>query len=81
MLGGLAAVAVTKGNAERAATLFGAASAVATDGYAGDRVDQLEVQRTLAETKAALEPAVFKRAWQKGEEMEREAAISFALEA
>lgn len=79
MLGGLAAVAVTKGDAERAATLFGAASAVATDGYAGDRVDQLEVQRTLAETKAALEPAVFKRAWRRGEEMEREAAISFAL--
>jgi len=79
MLGGLAAVAVTQGDAERAATLFGAANAVATDGYAGDRVDQIEVQRNLAATKAALEPAAFNRAWRTGEEMERGAAISYAL--
>ncbi|MEE8375766.1 MAG: tetratricopeptide repeat protein [Acidimicrobiia bacterium] len=80
MFGGLAAVAVTQGDAERAATLFGAADAVATDGYAGDRVDQIEVQHNLAATKAALEPAAFNRAWRTGEEMERGAAISYALE-
>ena len=80
MLGGLAAVAVTQGEAERAATLFGAANAVATDGYAGDRVDQIEVQRNLDATKAALEPAPFHRAWLTGEEMERGAAISYALD-
>lgn len=79
MLGGLAAVAVTQGDAERAATLFGAANAVATDGYAGDRVDQIEVECNLAATKAALEPAAFNRAWRTGEEMERGAAISYAL--
>ncbi len=80
MFGGLAAVAVTEGNAERAATLFGAANAVATDGYAGDRVDQIEVQRNLAATKTALEPAAFNRGWRTGEDMERGAAISYALE-
>lgn len=81
MLGGLAAVAVTQGDAERAATLFGAADAVATDGYAGDRVDQIEVQRNLAATRAALEPAAFNHAWRTGEEMERGTAISYALRA
>jgi predicted ATPase/class 3 adenylate cyclase len=80
MFGGLAAVAVTRRDAERAATLFGAANAVATDGYAGDRVDQLEVQHNLAATKTALDPVLFNRAWRTGEEMEREAAISYALE-
>jgi len=79
MLGGLAGVAVAQGDVERAATLFGAANAVATDGYAGDRVDQIEVERNLAATKAALEPALFNRAWRTGEEMERKAAISYAL--
>ncbi len=79
MFGGLAAVAVAQGEAERAATLFGAANAVATDGYAGDRVDQIEVQRNLDATKEALEPAPFHRAWRTGEEMERGAAISYAL--
>jgi hypothetical protein len=79
MLGGLAAVAVARGEVQRAATLLGAADAVATDGYAGDRVDQLEVQRTLAATKTSLEPALFDGAWRTGEEMEREAAISYSL--
>ncbi len=79
MLGGLAAVAAARGEVQRAATLLGAADAVATDGYAGDRVDQLEVQRTLAATKTSLEPALFDRAWGTGEEMEREAAISYSL--
>ncbi len=80
MLGGLAAVAVMQGNAERAATLFGAANAVATDGYAGDRVDQIEVQRHEAATKTALEPAAFNGAWRIGEEMKRGEAITYALE-
>ncbi len=79
MFGGLAAVAITQGDAVRAATLFGASSAVATDGYAGDRVDQIEVQRNLAATRAVLEPETFNRAWQDGEEMPREAAIAYAL--
>lgn len=79
MLGGLAGVAIDRGDAERAAILFGAANAVATDGYAGDRVDQIEVERNLTATKAALDPATFNLAWQAGEEMPREAAIAYAL--
>ena len=79
MFGGLAGVAILKGDAERAAVLFGAANTVANDGYAGDRVDQLEVERNLAATKAALESAAFDTSWHFGEQMERAAAIAYAL--
>ena len=79
MFGGLAGVAILKGDAERAAALFGAANTVATDGYAGDRIDQLEVERNLAATKAALEPAKFEMSWEFGEQMDRAAAIAYAL--
>lgn len=79
VFGGLAGVAISRGDAERAAVLFGAATTVATDGYAGDRVDQLEVERYLEATKAVLESPTFDTSWDLGAQMERPAAIAFAL--
>lgn len=79
MFGGLARVAIAHGDAEKAAILLGAASHVATDGYAGDLVDQLEVDRTLATTREHLDVARFEFLWREGERMERARAIGFAV--
>ena len=79
ILGGLAGVAVANGNAKRAVVLFSAAHTLATDGYAGDRIDQLEVEGNLAEARAALETAEFQSHWELGQEMARADAIAYAL--
>lgn len=79
MFGALAGVAIAKGDAERAATLFGAADNVAADGYAGDRVDQLEVERNLMATREKLDPSRFDVLWREGGRMELSSAIEYAL--
>lgn len=79
-LGGLACVAVAMGWAERAAQLFGAADVVAkASGYAGDRVDQHEVDRQLAAARSILKRETFDAAWARGQNMSSEEAIAYAL--
>ena len=79
-LGGLACVAVAMGWAERAAQLFGAADVVAkAGGYAGDRVDQHEVDRQLAAARSILKRETFDAAWARGQNMSSEEAIAYAL--
>jgi hypothetical protein len=79
-LGGLACVAVAMGWAERAAQLFGAAEVVAkASGYAGDRVDQHEVDRQLAAARSILKRETFDAAWARGQNMSSEEAIAYAL--
>jgi len=80
MLGGLACVASAMGLAERAVQLFGAAEVVGKDGgYAGDRVDQDEVNRQLAAAQSTLDKKTFNAAWTRGQNMSSEEAIACAL--
>ena len=80
MLGGLACVATAMGLAERAVQLFGTAEVVGkAGGYAGDRVDQDEVNRQLAAAQSALEKETVNAAWTRGQNMSSEDAIAYAL--
>jgi non-specific serine/threonine protein kinase len=80
MLGGLACVATAMGLAERAVQLFGTAEVVAeAGGYAGDRVDQDEVNRQLAAAQSALDQETVNAAWTRGQNMSSEDAIAYAL--
>ena len=80
MLGGLACVATAMGLAERAVQLFGTAEVVGkAGGYAGDRIDQDEVNRQLAAAQSALEKETFDAAWIRGQNMSSEDAIAYAL--
>jgi non-specific serine/threonine protein kinase len=80
MLGGLACVATARGQAERAAMLFAAAEAVGSArGYAGDRIDQDEVNRHLAAARSAFGEEKFNAAWTRGQAMPPEDAIAYAL--
>ena len=81
MLGGLACVASEIAQFERAVELFGAAERVGKLwGYAGDRIDQEEVDHRLAQAMAALDEESLRRAWERGQGMEPEAAIECALD-
>ena len=80
MLGGLACVAMAMGLAERAARLFGAAEVAGkAGGYAGDRVDQGEVNLRLAAAKSVLGEEFFKAAWARGQDRPSGEAIAYAL--
>ena len=80
MLGGLACVAMAMGLAERAVRLFGAAEVAGkAGGYAGDRVDQGEVNLRLAAAKSVLGEEFFKAAWARGQDMPSGEAIAYAL--
>jgi len=80
MLGGLACVATAMGLAERAVQLFGSAEVVGkAGGYAGDRVDQDEVNRQLAAAQSALDQETVNAAWTRGQNMSSDAAIAYAL--
>ena len=76
---GLAGVAVTRGQAERAARLLGAIEA-AHEAVGIKRGDNwLHAERITAETRAALEPAAFERAWETGRLVPLKEAIAEAL--
>jgi non-specific serine/threonine protein kinase len=80
MLVGMAAVAVARGEAERAARLFGAGDeARRAGGYVRERVDEAAIQHYLAASRAALDEEVFRKAWEQGRAMLLEEAIEFAL--
>ena len=76
---GLAGVAVTSGQAERAARLLGAIE-TARDAVGIKRVDNwLHAERITAETRAALEPAAFERAWATGAALPLDEAVTEAV--
>jgi non-specific serine/threonine protein kinase len=80
MLGGLACVATAMGLAERAVQLFGAAEVAGkAGGYAGDRVDQGEVNLQLAAAQSVLKEETFDTAWERGQDMSSGEAIAYAL--
>jgi predicted ATPase len=75
---GLAGVAVTRGQAERAARLLGAIEA-AHEAVGIKRGDNwLYAERITAETRAALEPAAFERARSTGAALSLEEAVAEA---
>jgi predicted ATPase len=75
---GLAGVAVTRGQADRAARLLGAIEAAqkAVGIKRGD--NWLHAERITAETRAALEPAAFERAWSAGGALPLDEAVAAA---
>jgi predicted ATPase/DNA-binding CsgD family transcriptional regulator len=77
-LEGLAWSSAAEGRADAAAILLGAASAVRGDEpssvYRGDRE---RTERCRATAAAALGEAAFRRAWERGAAMDREAALAF----
>ena len=76
---GLAAVTLALGHAAQAARLLGAIEA-ARDAVGIKRVDNwLQAERIMAETRAALEPAAFERAWSAGRALPLEVAMTEAL--
>ena len=76
---GLAGVAMTRGQAERAARLLGAMEA-ARDAVGIKRWDNwLHAERITAETRAALEPAAFERARSTGAALSLEEAVTEAV--
>ena len=67
------------GHAAQAARLLGAIEA-ARDAVGIKRVDNwLQAERIMAETRAALEPAAFERAWETGRLVLLEEAVAEAL--
>jgi predicted ATPase/class 3 adenylate cyclase len=80
ILGGLGCVATAMGFPERGALLFGAADVVGKiGGYAGDRVDQQEVNRQLEVAQSDLEKEAFDAAWTRGQNLPTAEAIAIAL--
>jgi len=76
---GLAAVTLALGHAAQAARLLGAIEA-ARDAVGIKRVDNWHhAERITAETRAALEPAAFERAWETGRLVPLEEAVAEAL--
>ncbi len=79
-LDGVAGVAAARGQAERAARLYGAAAALRE--HLGATVVPWEHparERDLAAARAALEPAAFEAAWAAGAALPLEAAVAEAL--
>jgi hypothetical protein len=77
-MAGLAGVSLAHGQAARAARLLGAIG-TARDAVGMKRVDGwLYAERITADTRAALEPAAFERAWSTGRALPLEEAISEA---
>ena len=78
-MAGLAGVALALGQAEEAARLLGAIEA-ARDAVGMRRMDNwLHAERITADTRAALEPAAFERAWATGRPLPLEEAVAEAL--
>jgi hypothetical protein len=79
-LAGLAGVVGARGQAERAATLFGAVEAlVETTGTSFEVTDRVEYERNVATTCVQLDEEIFAAAWAEGRTMTIEQAITYAL--
>jgi non-specific serine/threonine protein kinase len=79
---GLAGAAVSAGQPERAARLFGATEAVREAIYVGSVLsypDRVEYDRYVAAVRAQLDEAAFAAAWAEGRELTLEQAIEYAL--
>jgi hypothetical protein len=78
-MAGLAGVSLALGQAAQAARLLGAIE-TARDAVGIQRVDDwLHAERITAETRAALEPAAFERAWSTGGALPLEEAVAKAV--
>ena len=78
-LGGLAAVAAARGDAEWGAPLLAAADAqIVNSGAAWWPADRVEVERTRQQLRATLGEAEFGRLWAQGRGMSLERAIGYA---
>lgn len=80
-LAGLAGVAVTIGQAERAAQLLGAVSVhlKPLGAHLMGPADQAECDRHLAAVRVALAPNVFVRAWEAGRSMTFDQAVALGI--
>jgi tetratricopeptide (TPR) repeat protein len=76
-LEGLACAAAARGEAERSARLFGTAS---TLGYQQAPAERALREPYLAAARSRLDEAVWKAAWEEGQAMTFEEAVSYALE-
>jgi predicted ATPase/class 3 adenylate cyclase len=76
-LEGLACAAAARGEAERSARLFGTAS---TLGYQQAPAERVLREPYLAAARSRLDEAVWKAAWEEGQAMTFEEAVSYALE-
>jgi predicted ATPase/class 3 adenylate cyclase len=76
---GLAGVAVMRGQAERAARLLGAVEATREAMGIKRGENSLHAERITAETRAALEPAAFERAWSTGRALPLDEAAAEAV--
>ncbi|MBI3971856.1 MAG: tetratricopeptide repeat protein [Chloroflexi bacterium] len=81
-LGGVASVWAAEGQAMRAARLFGAVTALreATGGVL-EPADREAYERRVAAARAALGDVAFAAAWAGGQELSREQAVQYAIEA
>jgi hypothetical protein len=78
---GLAAVAASSQQAERAARLYGAANALMeVVGVPMEAPDQVDYDHNQAAARAQLDEATWKAAWEEGRAMSMEQAVAYALE-
>jgi predicted ATPase/class 3 adenylate cyclase/Tfp pilus assembly protein PilF len=77
----LACVASARGEAMRAAQLWGAAEALhQATGYPQDPISLAEMEPYLASARSQIHETVWAKAWEEGQAMTLEEAISYALE-
>jgi predicted ATPase/DNA-binding SARP family transcriptional activator/DNA-binding CsgD family transcriptional regulator len=77
----LACVASARGEAMRAAQLWGAAETLhQATGYPQDPIAQAEMEPYLASARSQIHETVWAKAWEEGQAMTLEEAISYALE-
>ena len=77
----LACVASARGEAMRAAQLWGAAEALReATGYPLDPIARAEMEPYLASARSQIHETVWAKAWEEGQAMTLEEAISYALE-
>jgi serine/threonine protein kinase len=76
----LAGVLTSAGQPERAARLFGAAKSLEKGERRLDYVDQVEIDRNLADLRRALDEASINRLFAEGSQMSQEEAIRYASE-
>jgi predicted ATPase len=77
----LACVASARGEATRAAQLWGAAEALhQATGYPQDPISHAEMEPYLASARSQIHETVWAKAWEEGQAMTLEEAISYALQ-
>jgi hypothetical protein len=78
-LAGMAALALSRGALDRAARLCGAAEALLEISRRLDPDEYVLYERTIANLRAALDPATLAACWAEGRVMMLEEAIAYAL--